>query len=163
MRGSLGLGFHQDNLPVDTSELHKGYIQMLYYPNGATRGDASLSVIPGSHRIDDWGEYAPHGPLLGVATPELLDERFAAQAGRPLRAVELELPPGSMVCMNARVFHAVAPKPADSAQAMRLFTNYIFKEPGSPHPKTQAIPPEWMMRAGPERRMLFEREPYAPR
>ena len=161
MRGSLGLGFHQDNLPTDTSEIHKGYIQMLYYPNGFTRGDAGLSVIPGSHRIDDWGEYAPYGPLLGVATPQLLDERFGRQAGRRLEVMELSLPPGSMVFMNARVFHAVAPKPVESPQEMRLFANYIFKEPGAPHPKTQVIPPEWLARAGTARRRLFDRPAHA--
>lgn len=161
MRGSLGLGFHQDNLPVETAEIHRWYVQMLYYPNGFVRGDASLRVIPGSHRIDDWGEYAPHGPVIGVATPQLLDERFAQQAGRALRVRELSLPPGSMVFMNARVFHAVAPKPLGSPQPMRLCTNYVFKAPGAPHPKTQVIPPEWLARAGPERRRMFDRAAFA--
>jgi hypothetical protein len=161
MRGAGGLGFHQDNQPVNLAERHKWYIQMLYYPNGFERGDASLWVIPGSHRISDWGEHAPHGPK-GEVTTELLTRLYGDQVGRTLRAEELSLPPGSMVFLNARTFHAVSPKPADSAQEMRLFSNYIFKAPGSPHRNTQAIPPEWMERASQERRRLFQRESYTP-
>jgi hypothetical protein len=66
-----------------------------------------------------------------------------------------------MVLLNSRLFHAVSPKPADSAQEMRLFVDYVFKEPGSPHRNTQVIPPEWLARAGPERWRMFQREAYA--
>lgn len=162
LRGAGGLGFHQDNQPVNLAERQKWYIQMLYYPTGFRLGDAGLSVIPGSHRIADWGEHGPYGPKGDVVTPEFLTEKYGKQAGRALQAVELELPPGSVVFLNARTFHAVSPKPEDSPQEVRLFSNYIFKEPGSPHRNTQAIPPEWVERAGPERRRLFEREAYAP-
>ena len=162
MRGAGGLGFHQDNQPVNLAERHKWYIQMLYYPTGFRRGDAGLSVIPGSHRIADWGAYAPYGPKGEVVTPAFLAEQYGEQVGRAFQAEELELPPGSVVFLNARTFHAVSPKPADSPQEVRLFSNVIFKEPGSPHRNTQVIPPTWMERASPERKRLFEREAYTP-
>jgi hypothetical protein len=158
MRGSKGLVFHHDNRSVNLDEQHRWYIQMLYYPNGFEKGDASLWVIPGSHRISDWGEYAPFGPPDDDITPELLTELYGEQIGRVLVAEELALPPGSMVFMNARMFHAVSPKPIDSPQEMRLVANYLFKEPGSPRPYTQVIPPEWIDRAGLERRKLFQRK-----
>lgn len=160
MRGSKGLGFHQDNLPLNPNEQHKWCVQMLYYPNGFERGDAGLVVIPRSHRITDWGAYAPLGPSIGKATPEFLTELYGDQIGEALVAKELALPPGSMVLMNARIFHAVSPKPMDSPQPMRLFANYIFKESESPHQQTQVIPPEWIDTATPERRKLFHREAF---
>lgn len=158
MRGAEGLGFHQDNHPLDPSEQHKWCVQMLYYPDGFEQGDASLWVIPGSHRIADWGKYAPHGPRVGEMTAESLTELYGDQIGQVLVAEELALPPGSMVVMNARMFHAVSSKPLDSPQTMRLLSNYIFKESKSPHPKTQMIPPEWIDRVTPERRKLFQRD-----
>ena len=160
MPGSIGLPFHHDNRPVNLAERHKWYIQMLYYPNGFERGDTSLWVIPGSHKIVDWGEYAPYGPI-GQVTAQLLTTLYAEQVGGALREEELGLPPGSMVFMNARMFHAVSPKPMDSPQKMRMVTNYLFKEPGSPHPYTQVIPPAWMADAGPERQRMFHREAAA--
>ena len=62
---------------------------------------------------------------------------------------------------NAKRYHAVAPKPIDSPQEYRLFVNYIFKEPGTPLRNTQVIPSEWIKRASPERRKLFQREAYS--
>jgi hypothetical protein len=143
MRGSKGLIFHHDNRPIDLSERHKWYIQMLYYPDGFVRGDASLWVIPGSHAIADWGLYQPYGPPEEQINAASLSAWYAHQVGKTFEAVELELPPGSMAFLNARLFHAVSPKPLDSPQEMRLFTNYLFKEPGAPHRFTQVIPPEW--------------------
>lgn len=164
MRGSEGLAFHQDNHPIDLSEQHKWCIQMLYYPNGFEQGDASLWVIPGSHQIADWKKYAPYGPRIGEMTAESLTELYGDQIGKVLVSEELALPPGSMVLMNARMFHAVSAKPLNSPQPMRLLTNYIFKESKSPHSQTQSIPPEWIDRATPERRKLFQREasPLSP-
>jgi hypothetical protein len=159
LRGADRLGFHQDHhhwfhqYPVNLAEREKGYIQVLYYPNGFTRGDRSLSVIPGSHRVS---------PTPDVTPAALLGGEFNAQAGRELAAVELELPPGSMVYLNARMFHGVAAKPVDSPQAYRLFLIDIFKEAGPPHRFTQEIPPEWLARATPERQRMFAREPYTP-
>ncbi|MEE2711047.1 MAG: hypothetical protein VYA69_15795, partial [Gemmatimonadota bacterium] len=77
-----------------------------------------------------------------------------------LREQTLEMPPGSMVYINARMFHAVAPKPLNSPQPYRIFAIDIFKETGPPHRYTQEIPSEWMERANPERRKLFQRQPY---
>lgn len=159
LRGAGRLGFHQDHHhwfhqnPVNLAEREKGYIQVLYYPNGFTRGDRSLCVIPGSHRVSPTPDVTPEALLRG---------EFDAQAGRELAVVEMELPPGSMVYLNARTFHGVSPKPIDSPQAYRIFMIDIFKEAGPPHRFTQEIPPEWLERATPERKRLFTREAYTP-
>jgi hypothetical protein len=55
---------------------------------------------------------------------------FNDQAGRELRAKQLEMPPGSMVYIHARMFHAVAPKALNSPQPYRIFFIAIFKEAG---------------------------------
>ena len=157
--GAGGIGFHQDHHhwkhdnPINIAERQRWYIQMLYYPNGFTCGDASLSVIPGSHRVDE----------TPAVTPEkLLGGEYDDEAGRPLEERALELPAGSMVFLNARCFHAVSAKPVDSPQEYRLFSNYIFKEIGPPHRFTQPIPPQWLEGASPYRKSLFERQAYAP-
>jgi ectoine hydroxylase-related dioxygenase (phytanoyl-CoA dioxygenase family) len=159
LRGAGRIGFHQDHHhwfhqnPINLAEREKGYIQVLYYPNGFTRGDRSLSVIPGSHRVSPTPEVTPEALLRGD---------FNAQAERELAAVDLELPPGSLVYLNARMFHGVAAKPLDSPQVYRIFLIDIFKEAGPPHRYTQEIPPEWLERASPERRRMFTREAYTP-
>ena len=158
-RGANRVGFHQDHHhwrhenPINLAERDKWYIQILYYPNGFTRGDRSLSVIPGSHRVS---------PTKDVTPERLLAGEFNEMAGRELAVKHLELPPGSMVYLNARMFHGVEPKPVDSPQAYRLFTIDIFKEAGPPHRHTQKIPPEWIAHAGPERKKMFLREAYSP-
>lgn len=159
LRGVGPVGFHQDHHhwfhtnPVNLAERERGYIQILYYPNGFTRGDRSLTVMPGSHRIS---------PMPGITPDRLLSGEFDAQAGRKLKAVQLELPPGSLVYLNARMFHAVEPKPLDSPQPYRLFAIDIFKQAGPPHRYTQEIPPDWLVKANPERKQMFLREPYYP-
>ena len=90
----------------------------------------------------------------------MLAGEYDAEAGSKLEEVRLEVPPGSMVYINARIFHAVEAKPADSPQAHRIFNIDIFKEAGPPHRYTQQIPHGWLARAGSERRRLFAREPY---
>ena len=158
-RGTRRIGFHQDHHhwfhsnPVNIAERDRWYIQILYYPNGFTRGDRSLSVIPGSHRVS---------PTKVVTPEKLLAGEFDDEAGRELVVEHLELPPGSMVYLNARMFHGVEPKPLDSPQVFRLFVIDIFKEAGPPHRYTQEIPAEWMERAGQKRRKMFQREPYSP-
>lgn len=97
-----------------------------------------------------------------VTLDRLLVGEFDSVAGRQLKVEQLELPPGSMVFLNARTFHAVAPKPMASPQPYRIFLNYIFKEVGPPHRWTQTVPPEWLENANPHRRMLFQREAYTP-
>ena len=159
LRGAERVPFHQDHHhwfhsnPVNLAEREKGYIQILYYPNGFARGDRSLSVIPGSHRVS---------PTPDVTPERLLAGEFDEEAGRPLRQVDLDLPPGSMIYLNARMFHAVEPKPIDSPQPYRLFTIDIFKEVGPPHRFTQEIPPDWIDRAGPDRRKLYLRDAWSP-
>ena len=158
-RGAGRVGFHQDHHHwrhdhlINLAERDKWYIQILYYPNGFTRRDRSLSVIPGSHRVP---------PTEGVTPEKLLSGEFDGVAGRELAVRHLELPPGSMVYLNARMFHGVEPKPLDSPQAFRLFAIDIFKEAGPPHRHTQEIPPEWIERAGPARKKMLVREAYTP-
>lgn len=155
LRGSGPIPFHQDHHhwrhenPVNLAERDKWYIQMLYYPIGFKREDKSLSAIAGSHRV---------APTSDVTAERMLAGELDEQAGRELKQVDLELPPGSMVFLNARTFHAVSAKPLDSPQEYRIFVNYIFKEAGPPHRYTQPIQPEWLERADPERKRLFQRE-----
>ena len=156
-RGVGPLGFHQDHHhwrhenPVNLAERDNYYIQILYYPNGFTRGDRNLKVIPGSHKVAPTREATPERMLAGD---------YDAEAGRPLEEKRLELPPGSMVYIDARIFHAVEAKPVDSPQLYRIFNIDIFKEAGPPHRYTQEIPDDWMTTATPFRRKLFDREAY---
>ena len=156
-RGAGAIPYHQDHHhwrhenPINLAERDTYYVQILYYPNGFTLGDRNLKVIPGSHRV------AP----TETATPErMLAGEFDAEAGRQLDENRLSLPPGSMVYINARIFHAVEAKPLESPQPYRIFNIDIFKEAGPPHRYTQEIPPEWMVRANATRRKLFTREAY---
>lgn len=156
-RGTGAIPYHQDHHhwrhenPINLAERDRYYVQILYYPNGFTLGDRNLKVIPGSHRV------AP----TETATPErMLAGEFDAEAGRQLDEKRLSLPPGSMVYINARIFHAVEAKPLDSPQPYRIFNIDIFKEAGPPHRYTQEIPPEWIVRANATRRKLFTREAY---
>ena len=151
--GSLHMDHHHwfhDN-PVNLAERDNWYIQVLYYPNGFRRGDRGLSIIPGSHRV---------APTPAVTPERLLAGEFDREAGRELKLRQLELPPGSMIYLNARTFHGVAAKPSDSPQEYRLFAIDIFKQAGPPHRHTQEIPPEWLARATPQRRRMFLREAY---
>lgn len=155
--GAGPLGFHQDHHhwnhenPINLAEREKGYIQILYYPNGFTRGDRNLSVIAGSHKVSPTSEVTPEGMIRGD---------FNAQAGRALEVVDLELPPGSFIYLNARTFHAVSPKPEESAQRYRIFLIDIFKQNGPPHRYTQEIPQAWLDGASPARKRMFDREPW---
>lgn len=157
MRGAETVRFHQDHHhwnhenPINLAERDNYYIQILYYPTGFTRGDRSLIAIPGSHRVP---------PTADVTPDRLLSGEFDEQAGRKLEAVHLELPPGSFVYLNARMFHGVDPKPLDSPEPYRMFLIDIFKEAGPPHRYTQEIPQSWLNSASPHRQKLFDREPY---
>lgn len=156
-RGIGPLRYHQDHHhwkhghAVNLAERDRYYVQILYYLNGFTLGDRNLKVIPGSHRV---------APVQAATAERMLAGELDAEAGRPLREKRLSLPPGSMVYINARIFHAVEPKPADSPQPYRIFNIDIFKEAGPPHRHTQEIPAEWMARANPARKKLFMREAY---
>jgi hypothetical protein len=90
----------------------------------------------------------------------MLAGEFDEEAGCKLEERRLDLPPGSMVYINARIFHAVESKPIDSSQLFRIFVIDIFKEIGPPHRYTQEIPAEWMENATPQRKKLFQREGY---
>ena len=85
-------------------------------------------IIPGSHRVAPTGDVTPGRLLSGECDDE---------AGRKLEAHRLELPPGSMVYLNARTFHGVESKPLDALQEFRLFVIDIFKRAGPPHRYTQ--------------------------
>ena len=127
LRGAEHVGFHMDHHhwfhenPINLAEREKWYVQILYYPNGFTLGDRNLCAIPGSHRVS---------PTKDVTPEKLLKGEFDDQAGRKLEVRRLELPPGSFVYLNARMFHGVEPKPLDSPQAYRIFVIDIFKEAG---------------------------------
>ncbi|HCV24928.1 MAG TPA: phytanoyl-CoA dioxygenase family protein [Candidatus Latescibacteria bacterium] len=157
LRGAERGEFHQDHHhwnhhnPINIAERDRYYIQVLYYPNGFARGDRSLVAIPGSHLVAPTPDVTPAGLLSG---------EFDEQAGRKLQAVDLELPPGSFIYLNARMFHGIQAKPIDSPQAFRIFLIDIFKEEGPPHRFTQEIPRDWLERATPERCKLYEREPF---
>ena len=156
-RGADPVPYHQDHhhwkhdFPLNRAERDKYYIQLLYYPNGFALGDRNLKVIPGSHRV---------APTEAATPARMLAGEFDAEAGRQLEEKPLALPPGSMVCINARIFHGVEPKPQDSPVPYRIFYIDIFKEAGPPHRYTQEIPPAWLERAAPERRKLFMRAAY---
>lgn len=156
-RGIGPVPYHQDHHhwkhdhPVNLAQRDRYYIQILYYPDGFARGDRNLKVIPGSHLVAPTAEATPERMLAG---------EYDAEAGRKLEELRLEVPPGTMVYINARIFHAVEAKPADSPQAYRIFHIDIFKEAGPPHRFTQKIPDEWMQQASPQRRRLFARDAY---
>lgn len=159
LRGAERVPLHQDHHhwfhtnPINLAEREKKYIQILYYPNGFTQGDRSLSVIPGSHRVSPTKEATPARILAG---------EYDDEAGRALQLVPLELPPGSMVYLNARMFHGVEPKPLDSPDPYRIFAIDIFKEAGPPHRFTQTVPTKWIENANSERKRLFLRDAYSP-
>ena len=156
-RGIGPIPYHQDHHhwkhenPVNLAERDKYYVQILYYPNGFTLGDRNLKVIPGSHKVAPTKEATPERMLAGD---------FDEEAGQQLGEKRLELPQGSMVYIDARIFHGVEAKPLNSPQLYRIFNIDIFKEAGPPHRYTQEIPDEWMVRATPERQKLFRREAY---
>ena len=156
-RGVGEIPYHQDHHHwkhhhrVNIAERDKYYIQALYYPLGFGLGDRNLKVIPGSHLV---------APTEEVTTERMLAGEFDAEAGRKLEEKRLALLPGSMVYINARIFHGVEAKPVDSPAPYRIFHIDIFKEAGPPHLFTQEIPAEWMERAGPERKKLFMRQGY---
>ena len=165
-RGIGSIRYHQDHHhwkhenPINLAERDRYYVQILYYLNGFTRGDRNLKVIPGSHRVAPIEDAVPDRARADAFVKRLLGGEFDVEAGRPLREKRLELPPGSMVYIDARIFHGVEPKPIDSPQPYRIFNIDIFKEAGPPHRYTQEIPTEWMARADSHRRRLFLREAY---
>ena len=156
-RGIGPIQFHQDHHhwkhenPVNLAERDNYYIQILYYPNGFKRGDRNLKVIPGSHKV---------APTSGATPERMLAGEFDEEAGQELKEKRLELPPGSMVYIDARIFHGVEAKPIDSPQLYRIFVIDIFKEAGPPHRYTQHIPDQWMEKATPFRKKLFTRDGY---
>ncbi len=156
-RGAKRLGFHQDHHhwfhehPINLAERHKWYIQILYYPNGFKQGDRNLMIIPGSHKV---------APTRDVSADRLLSGECDQEAGRKLEAHRLELPAGSMVYLNARMYHGVEPKPWNSAQVYRLFVIDIFKQTGPPHRYTQEVPLDWIEKAGPTRKKMFLRQAF---
>ena len=107
-RGIGPIPFHQDHHhwkhenPVNLAERDKYYVQILYYPNGFTLGDRNLKVIPGSHLVAPTAEATPERMLAGA---------YDAEVGRELKEVRLAVPPGSLIYINARIFHAVEAKP----------------------------------------------------
>ena len=91
---------------------------------------------------------------------EILNELYGDQVQRKLQIVELELPLGSMVFINARTYHGVRPKPEDGPDRFRKFCNRVFKQTDSSGENTQLIPPQWRENADPWRRQLFDRPAF---
>eukprot|EP01052_Picozoa_sp_SAG31_P013252 SAG31_NODE_793_length_12044_cov_12.886229_14_plen_264_part_00 len=159
--GARGMGFHQDHHhwnhehPVNLAERSKYYIQLLYYPGGFARGDGSLRFIPRSHalRPTDANRWINAGPAL-----ETGQHSNPSQPG--WKVAEPSLPRGSMVLIDARMYHAVYDKPKDSAVPYRTYLNFIFKEEGPPHRFTQPIPACYP-RGDPIHDMLFDRESWS--
>ena len=163
-RDTPSLRFHQDHwhwrsdYPVNLAARDSPYLQLLWYPDGFAVKDASLMVVPGSHAID---------PLIVEPLPfaYIKDAETKLLATHGLSPVELApMPPGSLVFMNARTYHAVTPKPASSPTALRLSCKYTYKGPGPPMAGTMIVP-EGLLRAAregddPVRRMLLEREAF---
>ena len=153
--GATAIPFHQDHHhwkhdhPINLAERDKYYTQRLYYPTRFNQGDRSLSVISVSSRVP---------PTTEVTADQLIAGEYDVEAECQLRVGDLDLAPGSMVLINARIFHAAAAKPLDSPQEYRVFVNYIFKEAGPPHRFTQPIPSEWIECASPERKKLLQRD-----
>ena len=70
----------------------------------------------------------------------------ALEAGE-LEARALSLPPGSLVLLNSRTYHAVRPKPVNAEQEHRLFIATNFKEAGPDLDNPRMVPtinPEWI-------------------
>ena len=70
----------------------------------------------------------------------------ALEAGE-LEARALSLPPGSLVLLNSRTYHAVRPKPVDAEQEHRLFIATNFKEAGPDLDNPRMVPtinPAWI-------------------
>ena len=150
------------------------YIQLLYYPSGFKKGDgckcsapfalllsqrrpvAALRYIPGSHKVSpkEANEWVNAGP--GVEPGQ---HSNPTEPG--FESVDPELPPGSMVFIDARMYHAVYDKPEDSAVPHRTYLNFIFKQEGPPHRFTQPIPDTYPM-ADPLHRMMFDRPAWTP-
>lgn len=106
--------FHQDHHhfnhphPVNVREREGAYIQALYYPTGFQRGDGSLRYIKGSHRdVPELGK-----PSVFNAAPGVLPGQHSnPPADSCWEVEEPSLPPGSLVLINARMYHAVYDKP----------------------------------------------------
>ena len=97
-------------------------------------------------------------PTTEVTADPLIAGEYDVEAECQLRVEDLDFPPGSMVLINARIFHAAAAKPLDSPQEYRVFVNYIFKEAGPSHRFTQPIPSEWMRCTSSEQKKLLQRD-----
>ena len=131
------------------------YIQLLYYPSGFKKGDGSLRYIPGSHKVSpkEANEWVNAGPGL-----EPGQHSNPTEPG--FESVDPELPPGSMVFIDARMYHAVYDKPEETTTT-RTYLNFIFKQEGPPHRFTQPIPDTYPM-DDPVHKMMFDRPAWTP-
>ena len=141
--------------PVNIRERDNYYIQLLYYPSGFKKGDGSLRYIPGSHKVSpkEANEWVNAGPGL-----EPGQHSNPTEPG--FESVDPELPPGSMVFIDARMYHAVYDKPEETTTT-RTYLNFIFKQEGPPHRFTQPIPDTYPM-DDPVHKMMFDRPAWTP-
>lgn len=119
--GAKGMGFHQDHHhfnhphPVNVAERNGAYIQALYYPSGFQRGDGSLRYIKGSHRdVPELGKPS----VFNAASGRLPGQHSNPPADSGWDVEEPSLPPGSLVLINARMYHAVYDKLAEGSNGL---------------------------------------------
>jgi hypothetical protein len=175
--GSPAGAFHQDHhhfrransTPTNIAERKRGalYVQMLYYPVGFCEGDGSVAVIPHSHRLDplqiDEQAATMESPFSFGQT---LDSLRPPPLLAGLKAITFSLPPGSVIFLNARTYHAYTRFSASAGQTHRLFGNVIYKEGGPPHRFTQPIDPCWLEDGNgcivsDYRKKLLDRQPFS--
>jgi hypothetical protein len=140
------------------------YISTFYYVEGLQPGVASLSIVPGSHRLppaDHPEDLATRGSSLGAGVQN--ERMLALMEANGLTAQTLDLPPGSLIIHNSMCYHGVEPMPLDASNEHRIFADYIYKSWRYPKARTQPIPLSWLtsVRDDPERyarrKILFDR------
>ena len=110
-RGAKGVKFHQDyhhwkhKNPINLAERNKWYIQIFYYPNGFKQRDGNLMIVPGRHRVSPTRGNTVFNK--GFTPEKLLMGEFDDEAGRKLEVKRLEVPSGSLVYLNTRMYHGV--------------------------------------------------------
>lgn len=132
-RTGHGHPHHEDGLGRTTRVPALGQVRSLVYPQGFKTGmDGGLRVVPGGHLY----RQARLEPASGDAAPanwtqddevfqkEWLDGKTHPLTEVPLRIVELELPPGSIVSCLSHCPHAVSPK--DEGLETRLCTLFCY-------------------------------------
>lgn len=147
--GSKGFAWHHDCYWGPGQR--NAYVGFLTYLDGFRRGDGSLSVVRGSHRVQN-----PDPQARGAKDWRDLTGGWMERTGVQLEEVHLELPAGSVVFHNTWNYHSVSPKPAGSAPRHYMYIGY--RQPGGLFPASMTLDEAFLNRQSPERRKLFERD-----